>query len=102
MGMYSFDAGKIWTYICSNAARHCTNNSVFTASMTIFVSYHPLGVVQFDDRVTYSTNSLANHSLGKEMVTNNIKCNHLYEIAYEINNTRRAFHRRGDIDCLKA
>ena len=69
--------------------------------------------MQFGDRVIYGTDSLANHSIGNEILTHNTKCSHLHEIAldmlsngdrvalpYETNNTRWTLHRRGNLDYL--
>ena len=78
------------------------------------IVYHLL--VQFNDRRINSaiTNSLADHPLGKEILTTNTKCDRLHEIAldmlsngdrvalpYETNNTRWTFHKRADLNYLK-
>ena len=84
--------------------------AVFSVSMIV---YHLL--VQFNDRKINRkiTNSLANHPLGKEILTTNTKCDHLHEIALEMlsngdrvalpcetNNTRWTFHKRADLNYL--
>ena len=85
--------------------------ALFSVSMIV---YHQL--VRFNDRKINRkiTNSLANHPLGKEILTTNTKCDHLHEIAldmlsngdrvalpYETNNTRWTFHKRADLNYLK-
>ena len=71
-----------------------------------------LGIMQFDDREIYSTNTLAQHSFSQKLM--NTKCNHLHETAldmlsngdqvalpYETDDTRWPFHKGGNLDYLK-
>ena len=90
---------------------YCFNEDVLTDDGSNS-NLNGLGIMQFDDREIYSTNTLAQHSFSQKLT--NTKCNHLHETAldmlsngdqvalpYETDDTRWPFHKRGNLDYLK-